>query len=297
MSATILTGRAARLLFLVTTPFIYITSCLFVAASLAYPLQKLHLIPLDFHGLVGRGAYFLLIAGIYPIGRLLGVGRAELGLNLSIASALPRLGQGFALGILMLGAHTLLLVVLDVRHVDPERFGLKTILDAFWKAALVGLILGIAEELLFRGFLLGALRKKTGWLIAMLTSAFYFSALHFLSTDLRPGSEEAHWFTGYLLLGSAFEHLGSAQSDSFLALFTCGIFLAAVRITQPEKGLVYCIGVHAGWIFVMKVVKSFTSLTAPSPLSGLVSNFDGIIGLLSIAWLSLLIVFMLVRKS
>jgi uncharacterized protein len=297
MSATILTKKATRLLFLFATPGIYIASCLLVAASLAYPLHKLHLIPLDFHGLVGRGAYVLLILGIYPLGRLFAVDRTELGLNLPAAKALPYLGQGLILGILTLGAHTLLLVLLNVRHIDPERLGWATLLDASWKAALVGLILGFAEELLFRGFLLGALVKKAGWSLAMLTTAFYFSGLHFLSTDLRPGTEEAQWFTGFILLKSALEHLAATQLDSFLALFACGLFLAAMRNTQSDKGLAYCIGIHAGWIFVMKTVKSFTTLTVPSHFSGLVSGFDGIIGWLSTIWLGLLIAFLLIRKQ
>lgn len=282
--------------FLISTPFLYIVFCLLLAATLAYPLHKLHLIPLDFHGLVGRGAEFLLVFGIVPLGRLLGIGRQAMGLNLPIVKALNSLGQGFALGILMLGLHTLLLVALDIRHIDPERLGISTLLDAIWKACLVGLVIGLAEELVFRGFLLGALKKKSGRLIAMLTSSFYFSGLHFLSTDLRPNPEEAQWFTGFTLLSSAFEHLATAQLDSFLALFTSGLFLAAVRITRPEKGLAYCIGLHAGWVCVIKIIKSFTTLTFPSNLASLVSTFDGIIGLLSIAWLSVLITILLMNR-
>jgi len=297
MSAFALTGKAARLLFLFSTPFIYFASCLLVAATLAFPLYKLHIIPLDFHGHVSRGAYLLLVLGIYPIGRWLGIGRAELGLNYSAGHSGVRLIRGFGWGVLMLGVHTLLLIVLDIRHIDPERLGLKTLLDAAWKAALVGLILGIAEELLFRGFLLGALRNKGGWGIAVVTSAFYYSGLHFLSTDLRPGAEEAQWFSGYILLDSGLKHLARTQLDDFMALFVCGVFLGVIRIRQPEKGLAFTIGIHAGWIFVIKIIKSFTTLTVPSPLSWLVSAFDGIIGWFSIAWISLLIVFLFTRKT
>ncbi|QFY42846.1 CPBP family intramembrane metalloprotease [Candidatus Methylospira mobilis] len=295
MSALALTGKAARLLFLFSTPFIYFASCLLVAAALAYPLYKLHIIPLDFHGHVSRGAYLLLVLGIYPIGRWLGIGRAELGLSFSASQSLRRLSSGFGWGVLMLGVHTLFLIILDIRHIDPERLGLKTLLDAAWKAALVGLILGIAEELLFRGFLLGALRNKGGWVIAGITSSFYYSGLHFLSTDLRPGAEEAQWFSGFILLDSGLKHLVGTQLDDFMALFVCGLFLSAIRIRQPEQGLAFTIGIHTGWIFVIKIVKSFTTLTVPSPFAWLVSSFDGIIGWFSIVWISLLIAFLLTR--
>jgi hypothetical protein len=164
----------------------------------------------------------------------------------------------------------------------------------------IGLAVAAIEEPVFRGFLLGSLVGRLGRVGAVLVSAFYFAGLHFLSTDLRPGYGEVGWTSGGTLVLDALHNLSSAQLDSFLALFAAGLFLGCVRLLSPASGLAYCIGLHAGWVFVIKASKPLTQFNFYSPWWWTVSLFDGTIGYLSAMWtaaLALVLAVVIARRK
>ena len=49
-----------------------------------------------------------------------------------------------------------------------------------------------------------------------------------------------------------------------------------------------CIGLHAGWVWVMLVVHELTQPLRTGPLGFLLSRFDGFIGWLVLAWIAAL---------
>jgi hypothetical protein len=51
-------------------------------------------------------------------------------------------------------------------------------------------------------------------------------------------------------------------------------------------------GIHAGWVFIIKSSKSVSYLNFDSSLIYLVSHYDLIIGYLSAAWLSVFVILM-----
>ncbi|HUL14252.1 MAG TPA: CPBP family intramembrane glutamic endopeptidase [Methylococcaceae bacterium] len=285
----------SRLPLLFFAPLVYLLGCLCIAAFLAYPLYFSVAQDVDFHFLVDRGAELVLVLGLFPLGWWLGIGRAELGLAVPPSHILSQMARGFVIGALMLGAHVMVLLLLDIRVIDPGKLIPGRIINVICKSFVLGFIIASIEETVFRGFLLGAIIRKASRAYAVLISAFYFSALHFLHTNLRPESDQVHWYSGFVLLLDAFRQLIQADLDSFLALLTSGIFLACVRFLVASGGLGYCIGLHAGWVFIIKTSKSFSDRMTEPFWTHMASNFDGIIGYLSVAWLSVIIVLLTIR--
>jgi membrane protease YdiL (CAAX protease family) len=268
----------------ILAPLVYLAACALAAGLLAYPLHFVLPDELGYHTLVSRGAEVLLALGLIPLGRRLAVGRAELGWSAPARLALGAWARGFAYGLLMLGAHLAILLLLDVRSINYDKLETARILRLSAKAWLIGLAVASIEEPIFRGFLFGALKQKVSAVNAALISAFYFAALHFLDGDLRPAPEDVRWNTGLAIVADAFAHIARLRPDSFLALFAAGALLASVRLLAPRNGLAYCMGIHAGWVFVIKVAKPFTHRTHDGAWAGLASDFDGVIGYFSAAW-------------
>lgn len=278
------------LLVLLLAPPAYLGLCAFAAGLLGYPLHLI--LPetlVGFNTLVSRGAEILLALGLVPLGRWLGVGRPEMGMALTGELFRRRLAKGFGYGVLMLGLHTLLLIAIQVRGIDHDKLEAVRMFRLAAKGLLIGLVVSAIEEPVFRGFLLGSLAARTSRLNAVWISALYFAGLHFLDSDLRPAAGEIRWNSGVAIVLDAFAKFGNIEFNSFLALFTAGAFLACVRLTQPSGSLPLCIGIHAGWVFVIKTAKPFTWRNPYSSWGWLASNFDGFIGYLSSAWTSLLI--------
>jgi membrane protease YdiL (CAAX protease family) len=74
--------------------------------------------------------------------------------------------------------------------------------------------------------------------------------------------------------------------DSFVALLMVGVFLALVRERTGHIG--WGIGLHAGWIFVIQTSRRVTEDHPDSSLAFLTGDYDGVIGWLAAAWISLL---------
>lgn len=273
-------------------PFVYLIGCAVLSAAVAYPLFTLT--GGDdgngFRSLVSRGGQVFLILGLYVISRGLGFTWATLGFQ----RAFPRQwAMGFALGVLMLGLHGIGLIALDIRALKggglPESGRLLGILG---KALATGVVVALLEEIIFRGVLFGAVRKLSGAAAAVVISAFYYAGLHFLRSRWDGDPAGIGWGTGFRIAADGFAHLASIPLDSFLALFAAGILLGLVRAIIP-KSLGICMGLHAGWVFVIKTLKPLTLVIPNAPWSFLVGSYDRIIGYLSAGWIGVLILIML----
>jgi membrane protease YdiL (CAAX protease family) len=270
-------------------PLVYLSAAALLAAAFAYPLYLLSGGGIGLRSLVSRGALVFLILGGYLLVRKLGLDLAQLGFARG-GSGFPRQAiQGFGLGVLMLALHTLALLALDVRVMDPDDWkstaeGLSTLA----KALGTGIAIALIEETIFRGLLFTALRRLAGVGTAIVVSAFYYAILHFLKTDWKPKGAEVAWDTGFRLLADAFGHLAVLPFDSLLALFLAGVLLGCVRTAFP-LGLGYCVGLHAGWVFVIRSAKALTNGLPDGRHAYLVGGYDGIIGYLAAGWIGVLV--------
>lgn len=157
-----------------------------------------------------------------------------------------RLGAGFALGLASLAAVCVVAIAAGARELDTSRTAGE------WAARFAGavgtaLLVGVLEELLFRGAFFGGLARATGWRAALVLSSAIYAIVHFLGRPETP--PVVAWDSGLRVLPSTLRAMGDPHAvlPGFLTLTLAGIILAlAYRLTGD---LWASIGIHAGWIF------------------------------------------------
>ena len=180
------------------------------------------------------------------------------------------------------------LLALGVRMPAPGSIvSWSEVLQVAGRGAVSGLLVGFIEEMFFRGAVYGAIARRHSIARAIVFSSLLYALLHF-PKPLPVSPEEVGWASGVLSLGQGFLAFSDPMGivDSFLALFTAGLLLALVR--RYSGHLAYCIGLHAGWVTVIKLAKHFTDRNPDSSLAYLVGGYDGITGYLAAAWLGVL---------
>ena len=125
-------------------------------------------------------------------------------------------------------------------------------------------------------------------MVIIIISALY-SSVHFLQAAEQTSNTNIEWFTGFTLLASAFANFYNISTfiDAWIALFLAGIFLSLVRM--QTKNLIWCIGIHAGWVAHIKIFKEFTNRDSSVSCSSLASNYDNYVGELSTVWIVLVL--------
>jgi len=219
---------------------------------------------------------FILIVRHYAI-----ASKPGLGYGLPRPEFLREIFRGWLSGLLILAALSIALLLFGVRIAKPPVDELTFLIFKTIISALIGgLLIGFIEETFFRGGLFGTLRKHNSFIVTMLLSSLFYASLHFIKPLPLPSGEPYVWFSGLEILSGAFNQLNEwATFDSFLALFGLGAFFAIIR--ERTGNIAYCIGLHAGFVFVIKIMKRFTMVDTDSPLNFLAGNYDGMIGYLS----------------
>jgi uncharacterized protein len=212
-----------------------------------------------FPGYFSRAALLVALAGLWPLFGLLRMTRAEvLGLETPWIGS-KNAGLGLAIATAVLSLLGLLFFALGVCRLadSPE-----------WRCVGPPLVSGLAvaciEEFLFRGAVLGVLRRSLRPRWAILLTTALFAALHFLKP---PASETipaapVNWTSGFALAARLFDGFGEWQNvlAEFLLLFAVGWVLAGARVVSGGLGL--GIGLHAGLVAAMKY---FSQVTRPAP--------------------------------
>lgn len=195
---------------------------------------------------------------LWPTIRWLRIGSfAELGLERN-----PHGRRDLAVGIAAaLGP----LIVLGIGYYALEIY--KPSNDFRWvqllRALGTGAVVGVVEEFLFRGVLLGLAMRYIGRLPGLVVISFVFAIVHFL----KPRAEitEVHWWSGFELLGSAIDNRipMSLVIAGGIALFVIGLILGAV--TMRTHSLWLAIGLHAGWVFGQQSINSIGKFRVKPP--------------------------------
>jgi hypothetical protein len=208
-----------------------------------------------FHRFVDRSLLFFALAGLWPALRALGAksGR-EIGL-------IPPYGQFKKLfGGLLLGFFSLAVVAgtaigFGDRVITTDLTAHKiagTIFGAIGTAAVVAVL----EEILFRGGLFGGLRRMLYWPIALAISSAVYALVHFLQRGEITGA--IAWDSGLILLPQMLRGFADfhALIPGFFNLTLAGILLGLAY--QRSGNLYFSIGLHAGWIFWLKIYGALT---------------------------------------
>jgi uncharacterized protein len=258
-------------------------------ALLSYPAWLLLHPHFDFpfHRIGERIGMLALLAGFVLVAR-----RARLSDRQSLGYGLPRrrflremaVGLGF-------GVITMLLVVALMAALGlltwtdgPVRGGPGKLIFA---RLLSGLAVAFIEETFLRGAMFSAIARESGSRTAILLTALIYSATHFFASYHIP-ADQVSAASGLALLRGTL-HLFAAPlliADAFLCLFAVGVVLAVIRAATGN--IAACIGLHAGWVWVMLVIHDLTQPVRDQPLSFLLSRFDGFVGWLVLGWTVLL---------
>lgn len=206
--------------------------------------------------------------------------RATMGWLPPAGSVRRILARGLLLGALMLVATVLALGMFGVREVKSGGLDVSRIISAALSGLLSGLVVGLIEEFFFRGPMQGGMRRTLNfWYTAMLTAGFY-SIVHFIRPTALDGAELNVTSSLLMLWGGLQQLLAFGQyADSFLTLFLGGVLLS---MTRERTGSIFlAIGIHAGWVMIIRITKAITDTDHASPWIWLIGDYDNITGLMA----------------
>ncbi|HEV2227756.1 MAG TPA: CPBP family intramembrane glutamic endopeptidase [Steroidobacteraceae bacterium] len=244
-----------------------------------------------FHRIGERIGMLALLAGFMLIARRLGLAdRASLGYGLARRAFVREMLVGLALG-----AATMLLIVtamsaLGLLDWSPAGgMGPAALAQLLIARLASGLAVAFMEETFLRGAMYTAIGRESGARTAVLLTALLYAATHFVGKARIAPQDVTPW-SGLALLGQslqAFAHFAGI-ADAFLALMAVGVVLALVR--QATGNIAACLGLHAGWVWVMLVAHELSAPRRDASLGFLLSRFDGFVGWLVLGWTVLLAV-------
>jgi membrane protease YdiL (CAAX protease family) len=268
--------------------FGFLLVCLIVAAILAVPLMETGWVDYPPHRVMGRIAQIGILAGIWPLLRHLQLAnKVDLGYGIRRPVFLRAMALGWVLGVLILLGLALTLIWLGIRVPDPDPGPWSWIAGKAFQALIAGLLIGFLEETFFRGALFAAIRRREGLAPAILWSSALYAVLHLMKPSALPPGTPFDWAGAWAMLTGVFgDVLQWRHLDTLLSLLMVGIFLAAVRELTGHIG--WCIGLHAGWVFVIQVTRRLTDGNPDSELAFLAGDYDGIIGWLALVWIGAL---------
>src|SRR5579885_2745291 len=234
-----------------------------------------------FHRFLDRSLLILALGGLWPLWRALGaVSLSEVGI-VSPQGQEKKIFAGLMLGLASLLGVAAVALVAGGRCWRPA--GVSAILRVVCNGLVSAVVVACLEEILFRGGIFGGLRRTLGWRPALAISSAVYALLHFLrSADL---SGSVAWNSGLILLPQMLAGFVDvhALAPGFLTLTLAGALLALAY--QRTGNLYFSIGLHAGWVWVLKL---YGALTAPAPEAevwfwGTARMFDGWLAFLAVA--------------
>jgi len=265
-----------------------IAVALLAIAALGYPAWLLTQslgFEFKFPRVAGRIATLVLLIGFVLLARRLKVAdRASLGYGLPAPRFLTEVVRAIALGAVLMLPVLVTMVLLDMRELRP---GLSPGLVGWLKLAASGLGTGLTvaliEETFLRGAMQTAITRESGAAVAITLTSLVYAATHFFSrfridpTDVNAGS-------GLDMLAGVFASFAQPLGilDAFLCLMAVGVMLGMVRALTGN--IAACIGLHAGWVAVIFVVRKTSTRDPSGPAYWLMSDYDGFIGWMVLAW-------------
>ena len=271
----------------------YVGVVLLAGAVLAYPLHwlttSLGLDGLAFPKLALRTIEFLALLGAWGWLRSVGLrSRSAWNHAGSAESTWRGLAVGFVGGVVMLGVLASVLLLVGVRKLDDA----AALAQIDWprlllKVMVSGAAVAVIEELWFRGALHAVTERLAGPFVAMIGVAILYAAVHFIRADVIVAPEDVDWASGFTVIANGFHRFTRVTIlDSFVALLAAGLLLGVIR--QRRGRIAECIGLHAGWVVVIKIVREGTSLERGASSQWMVGQFDGVIGWAAAAWFAIL---------
>jgi membrane protease YdiL (CAAX protease family) len=258
-----------------------------VGAAIAYPAYEIAstFAGWAFHRIASRIAMLVLVAELVWLCRHLNIRtKRDVGFGLPWRRFIKVCLLWGAIGMATagIGAAFLLMTHLRVAEADFIPSALN-----FARIFLVGLASGISvaliEETVFRGAMHSGVERESGpWAAALLTAPL-FAVLHFFA-KVRIPAQEIGWGSGFDLLARSFAPLShpALVADSFLSWLVVGLILSLTRVLTGN--IAVAIGLHAGWVVVLRMLQESTTSGSSPAYSAWVGRFDGLLGYWLLPW-------------
>jgi CAAX protease family protein len=238
-----------------------------------------------FHRIGERVGMLALVIGFILVARRVGLAdKQSVGYGLRRPLFIREMLLGLLLGVVtmlaVVGVMTLL-GLLDWTEAAEVTSGKLT--RIIFNRLLSGLAVGFIEETMLRGVMFAAIQRESGTRSAIVLTSLIYAAVHFFVSYHIAADQVTPW-SGFTLLAGLL-HLFSdplAIADAFLCLFAVGFVLAMIRARTGN--IAAGVGLHAGWVWVMLSAHELTKPVRGQPLSFLLSQFDGFVGWLVLAW-------------
>jgi CAAX protease family protein len=258
-----------------------------VMAVVTYPAWLLVHTHVDwpFHRIGGRIGQLVLLVCLVLLARHLRVAdRESWGYGLPRKDFLRELAKALALGIATMVPIILVMALIGLRTwrdgVAPDAGLLVKLL---FKGFATGMTVALIEETFLRGAMFTAIARESGARLAIILTAAVYAATHFFVSFRVPADQVTAWSGLDLVTGTLATFADPLKIiDAYLCLFAVGVLLASVRAATGN--IASCMGLHAGWVWVITFVRETSQPNDAHPLRFLVSQFDGLVGWLVLAW-------------
>jgi membrane protease YdiL (CAAX protease family) len=258
-----------------------------IGALVSYPAFELtsSFANFAFHRVASRIVMLLLVVELVWLCRHLGIVRKrDFGYGLPWRKFLKMSLLWGAMGAATaaVGAAFLLATHLRVMQSGFTLTGLS-LLRIFAIGLASGIAVALLEETVMRGAMHTAIERESGaWTAALLTAPL-FAVLHFFAKASIPAAQ-LNWGSGFDLLLRSFAPLGhpALVFDSFLSWLLVGLILSLTRVLTGN--IAVAIGLHAGWVLVLRMLQEATGSGDAPGYSLWVGRFDGLLGLWLLPW-------------
>jgi uncharacterized protein len=258
-----------------------------LGATLAYPAYELTSSFADwaFHRVASRIAMLILALMLFRLCRRLNLKRKQdLGFGLPWRRFLTVCLLWGAIGIGTAGLGAAFLLAAHLRVADSAfAVTVPSLAHIFLVGVASGLSVALIEETVFRGALHSGVERESGPWMAALSSAPLFAVLHFFA-KVRIPPADLGWGSGFDLLLLSFAPLRhpALVLDAFLAWLIVGLILSLTRVLTGN--IAVAIGLHAGWVVVLRMLQQGTQSGGASAHSAWVGRFDGLLGYWMLPW-------------
>jgi membrane protease YdiL (CAAX protease family) len=258
-----------------------------LGASLAYPAYELTsgFAAWPFHRVASRTAMLILALALFWLCRHLNLKhRRELGYGLPWRRFLRVCLLWGAIGMCTAGMGAAFLLATRLRIADSAfAFTAPSLAHIFLVGLASGIGVAFIEETVFRGALHTAIERESGPRMAALLGAPLFAVLHFFAKARIPPADLG-WGSGFDLLLLSFAPLRhpALVLDAFLAWLLVGLILSFTRILTGN--IAVAIGLHAGWVVVLRMLQQGTQSGGASGYAAWVGRFDGLLGYWMLPW-------------
>lgn len=254
---------------------------------LTWPLYELLTPTFDFkfHRIANRLGMVVLLIGFLLVARRLALAdRRSLGFGLERRAFLREMLIGLALGVATMLPVGLIMFGLDLRTLRADLgIDASLLVHLLIGGLATGLAVAFIEETFLRGAMHTGIARDAGPRTAILLTALLYASLHFVGRYRVPVEELGADSGLRYVLGTL---AGFARPleilDAWLALFAVGVLLGMVR--SITGNIAACIGLHAGWVWVISLLRETTQPVEGNPARFLLSQFDGVVGWLVLAW-------------